>query len=129
MSVPGALPAVLVTGKLTGPIVYISTAARERRIVVTIAQRIENKATFLPLLSFINEAVPEANVMNNTGTAMKTLRFIRYVETAERISAVWGNVPNSIAEDSPIRSAAIYVIHVFIDKRIQHLLPVVNVGR
>ena len=43
--------------------------------------------------------------------------------------AVAANEPKSIDVASPISVAAMYVIHVFIQKRIQHLYPVVNLGR
>ena len=76
-SVPGALPAVLVTGKFSGSSMNTAAAAIERMIVDTAAQIAVIPAVLAPILSFISEAVPDANVMNTTGMAMKTPRLMR----------------------------------------------------
>lgn len=115
-SVPGALPAELVTGKLSGIMTNTSAAANERSTVDRSDQRAAIPATRCPLRSFISEAVPEAKVMNTTGIAMNTPRLIRYDDTAERIEAVAANEPKSKEVARPIRTAAMYVIHVFIGK-------------
>ena len=75
-SVPGALPAELVTGNPSGFAMNTTAAAKARIIAVTTDHNREKPKTFFPFLSFINEAVPEANVMKITGMEMNTPRLI-----------------------------------------------------
>lgn len=115
-SVPGGLPAVLVTGKLTGKNEKMTTAASGSIIAVVTDHMMTDDAVFPPFLSFPSDATADGSVNTTTGTAMNTPRLTRKDDIPERISAAPGMSPKSNAVANPMRTAAIYVIHVFIRK-------------
>ena len=106
VKVPGALPALLVTGKPSGMAMKTIAAAAESTAVEAMAQSSDIPNTFLPLPSLPSEATEDASVMNATGTAMRMPNPMKYSETAESIPSVCGNDPKSMAVASPMRSAA-----------------------
>ena len=128
-SISCGLPAVLVTGNEVGKKAETAAAIRDNMIVVAIAHRILADTHFPPFLSFRSEAIPEEKVIAITGIAMHTPRFTMNDDNPLRTDRAAWLSPKMSAVASPMRIAAIYVIHVFILKRIQHLYPVVNLGR
>ena len=106
---------MLVTGKDTGNSEERMTAASENTIVVASAHSIDADIAFPPILSFLRDAVPDAKVTTRTGIAIHTPRLTMnddnplITESADELS------PKISAVANPIRSAAIYVIHVFME--------------
>ena len=107
---------MLVTGNESGFEAYTAAPAKAITMADTTAHRSDERAVFLPILSFMSDAVPDASVITTMGTAMKMPRLMRYEDTADIMPAVPAKSPKSSAVASPMRSAAMYVIHVFIGK-------------
>ena len=122
-------PAVLVTGNGVGIAAETATAASESAIVVATVHRTDAAAALHPFLSFPREAVPDANVIAITGIAMHTPRFTMNEEAALSTLSADGSSPKISAVANPMRSAAIYVIHVFMELSLQHHFPRVNYQR
>lgn len=114
-SIPCGFPAVLVTGNGVGIAAETATAASESAIVVATVHSTDAAAALHPFLSFPREAVPDANVIAITGIAMHTPRFTMNEEAALSTLSADGSSPKISAVANPMRSAAIYVIHVFIE--------------
>ena len=115
-SVPGALPAVLVTGNVTGLNLYTTAAVRERIRADATAQRTMAPAHLPPFLFFPRDAMPEGMVRSITGIVMNIPRLTRNDDIDDRIPDAYSALPKRSAVASPMRIAAVYVIHVFIGK-------------
>ena len=107
---------MLVTGKDTGESVNMRAPASGSTIAVMTDQPMIEAAAFLPFMSLPSEATAGGNVRTITGIVMKMPRSTRNEESPERIPAAADVSPKSSAVASPMRTAAMYVIHVFIGK-------------
>ena len=105
-NVPGALPAVLVTGKETGNTAKSATAMSGSTTAVTRDQATMDAAAFFPFISLPREATAEGKVNRITGIVMKMPRFIRNEETSASTPDAPGVSPKSSAVARPMRTAA-----------------------
>ena len=117
---------MLVTGNCTLNAMDTNTAEIDSSTVVPSAHSTEASTTLPPFLSFPNDAVPDANVSTMTGTAMHIPRLIMKDESALVTESAEGLSPKRSAVANPMRSAAMYVTHVFIGISLQHRFRPVN---